>query len=123
MANYKGATPFNIPRPIAMPDGWNAETLAATKTLTLKDSMMQALDCGGSNRNVVLPSGHTKGRYFYIANKSDAAENITLQQPDGSTTAATINQNDMAIVYAADSVAAGASSGWALFFMLSGAIT
>jgi hypothetical protein len=122
MANYKGATPFNIPRPIAMPDGWNAETLSGDKTLTLKDSMMQALDCGGSSRNLHMPSGHTKGRYYYIANKSDAAEIFVVFQPDGSTEVCRIDQNDCAIIYAADSVAAGASSGWSLFFMFSGNI-
>ena len=123
MANYKCANPFNIPRPIALPDGWNAETLSGDKTLTLKSSIMQALDCGGSSRNLHLPSGHTKGRYYYIANKSDAAEIFVVYQPNGSTEVCRISQNDMAIVYAADSIAAAASSGWSLFFMVSGGIT
>ena len=123
MANYKGEVPFNIPRPIALPDGWNAETLSGDKTLTLKDSIMQALDCGGDSRNLHLPSGHTKGRYYYIANKSDAAEIFVVYQPDGSTEVCRISQIDMAIVYASGSIAAGATSGWSLFFMVSGAIT
>ena len=70
-----------------------------------------------------MPSGHTKGRFYHIANKSDAAEIFVVYQPDGSTEVCRIDQNDMAIVYAADSIAAGASSGWSLFFMVSGAIS
>ena len=33
------------------------------------------------------------------------------------------SQGDMAIVYATDDIADAATSGWALFFMVSGAIT
>ena len=123
MANFKSRASFKLNRALALVGGFNAETLAGTKTLTAKDSTFQALDCGGGARNVVLPAGEVKGRYFIIANKSDASENITLQQPDASSTAATINQNDMAIVYAADDIADAASSGWSLFFMVSGSIT
>ncbi len=123
MANFKGSNPFKIPRPIALPDGWNAETLSGDKTLTLKDAQMQALDCGGSSRNLHLPAGSVKGHYYQIANKSDAAEIFVVFQPDGSTEVCRISQNDMAIVFAADDVAAGATSGWSLFFMISGAIS
>ena len=120
---YKSRTSFKLNRAPAFVGGVNTETLAGTKTLTAKDSDWQALDCGGSGRTVVLPAGEVKGRRFYIANKSDAAENITVQQPDASTTAATINQGDMAMLEASADIADAASSGWSLFFMVSGAIT
>ena len=51
MANYKGSNPFKIPRPISLPGGWNAESLTTDKTLTLKDSIAQALDPGGGNKS------------------------------------------------------------------------
>lgn len=123
MAKFKGSNPFKIPRPLAFPNGWNAETLAGTKTLTLGDSIFQALDPGGSGRNVVLPSGFTKGRFYFIANHADAAEDLTVQQPDASTTAATISQNEMAMLYAADDIADSATSGWAIFFISTGSIS
>ena len=120
---FKGENPFKIPRPIRTPDAFNAETLAGDKTLTLKDAQWQALDCGGSSRNIHLPSGAIKGHFFHVANKSDAAEVLVMMQPDGSTQVCQVSQNDYAILYAADDVAAGASSGWSLFFMISGAIS
>ena len=84
---------------------------------------MQALDCGGDSRNLHLPSGSVKGHFYHIANKSDAAEIFVVYQPDGSTEVCRIDQNDYAIIYASDDVAAGAASGWSLFFMISGAIS
>lgn len=120
---FKGSNPFKIPRPVRYPDGWNAETLAGDKTLTLKDAQMQALDCGGDSRNIHLPSGSVKGHFYHIANKSDAAEVLVLTQPDGTTQVCQVSQNDYAIIYASDDVAAGAASGWSLFFMISGAIS
>ena len=120
---FKGSNPIKIPRPVRYPGGWNAETLAGDKTLTLKDAQMQALDCGGSSRNLHLPAGLIKGHFYHIANKSDAAEIFVVYQPDGSTEVCRISQNDYAIVYASDNVAAGAASGWSLFFMISGAVS
>ena len=120
---FKGSNPFKVPRPMRLPDGWNAETLAGDKTLTIQDAQMQALDCGGSSRNLHLPAGQVKGHYFHIANKSDAAEIFVVFQPDGSTEVCRIHQNDYAIVYASDDSATGAASGWSLFFMVSGSIS
>ena len=120
---FKGSNPFKVPRPMRLPDGWNAETLTGDKTLTIQDAQMQALDCGGSSRNLHLPAGQVKGHYFHIANKSDAAEIFVVFQPDGSTEVCRISQNDYAIVYASDDIAMGAASGWSLFFMVSGSIS
>lgn len=120
---FKGSNPFKIPRPVRHPGGWNAETLAGDKTLTLRDAQWQALDCGGSSRNLHLPSGSIKGHFYHIANKSDAAEIFVVYQPDGATEVCRISQNDYAIVYADDDIAASAASGWSLFFMISGSIS
>ena len=120
---YNGRSNFKLNRALALVDGWNAQTLAGDTTLTVKDSQMQAIDPGGAGRNVTLPAGETKGRFMFIANKADGAEGIALLQPDSSTSLATVHQNDMAIIYATDDIADAATSGWSLFFMVSGAIT
>jgi len=120
---YNGRSNFKLNRALALVDGWTAQTLAGDTTLTVKDSQMQAIDPGGAGRNVTLPAGETKGRFMFIANKADADEGIVLLQPDASTSLCTISQNDMAIIYATDDIADAATSGWSLFFMVSGAIT
>jgi hypothetical protein len=75
----------------------NTETLAGTKTLTAADSYHQNLDPGGSARNLVCPSGTgTQGGEFFLVNAADAAEAITVQQSDASTTVAVIDQNQSA---------------------------
>ena len=116
MAQYTGKNPFKIPRPIFMDGGFNEETLAGGKVLTYRDSQYQALDPGGSHRNIAMPAeGARAGSWFWIANKANAAENLVLQQPDASTTLATVNQNEAALVFCADDGAAAHSSGWSLF--------
>jgi len=118
---FNGSNPFKIPRPLALPGAWNAESLTGDKTLTLKDSIAQALDPGGGNKSVILPGGLVKGRFYVIANTGE--EVLIICQPNGSAEVGRADQNDMAIVYASDDVAAGASSGWSLFFMVSGSPT
>ncbi len=123
MANYTGKNPFQIPRPIRTPGGFNAETLAASKTLTYQDSQFQALDPGGSGRDVALPAaGARKGAFFWIANKANAAEALTLLQPDGSTNVCTIHQNEAAMVFCADDGATAGAAGWTLFALFTIAI-
>ncbi len=113
---YTGKNPFKVPRPIFAPGGFNVETLAGGKVLTFADSQYQALDPGGSHRNVAMPAeGARKGAYFWIANKADAAENLVLQQPDASTTLATLNQNEAALVFCLADGAAAHTGGWSLF--------
>tara|TARA_R100000458_G_C8172869_1_gene172691 strand:+ start:152 stop:520 length:369 start_codon:yes stop_codon:yes gene_type:complete len=120
---YNGRSSFKLNRALALVEGFTAQTLSGDTTLTVKDSQFQAIDPGGAGRNVTLPAGDVRGRFMFIANKADADEGIVLLQPNGSTVAATVSQNDMAIIYATDDIADGASSGWSLFFMVSGAIT
>lgn len=120
---YNGRSSFKLNRALALVEGWTAQTLAGDATLTVKDSQFQAIDPGGAGRNVTLPAGELRGRFMFIANKADADEGIVLLQPDAATSVCTVSQNDMAIVYATDDIADAATSGWALFFMVSGAIT
>ena len=40
---FKGSNPFKVPRPMRLPDGWNAETLAGDKTLTIQDAQAQTV--------------------------------------------------------------------------------
>ena len=120
---YNGRSSFKLNRALALVEGFTAQTLSGDTTLTVKDSQFQAIDPGGAGRNVTLPAGDVRGRCMFIANKADADEGIVLLQPDGSSVAATVSQNDMAIIYATDDIADGATSGWSLFFMVSGAIT
>ena len=120
---YNGRSSFKLNRALALVEGWTAQTLAGDATLTVKDSQFQAIDPGGAGRNVTLPAGELRGRFMFIANKADADEGIVLLQPDAATSVCTVSQGDMAIVYATDDIADAATSGWALFFMVSGAIT
>ncbi|MBN86836.1 MAG: hypothetical protein CL885_04865 [Dehalococcoidia bacterium] len=75
----------------------NTETLSGAKVLTAADAYHQNLDCGGSAREVDLPSGTgTQGGEVMITNASDAAEAITVKQSDSSTTVIVIDQNESA---------------------------
>ena len=71
----------------------------ATLTLVANDAYHQNLDANGSGRKVVLPAGDgTQGGRCMIINSSDAAEAITVQQSDASTTVLVIDQNESAEV-------------------------
>ena len=119
---FAGKNPFKIPRPISLPGGFEAKTLAGDLTITGLDSTYLALDPGGAGRNVDLPEPIDGGWYF-IANKADNPEDLTIRQADASTTLATLNQNDSAIVYALPDKADAAADGWALFMIFTGSIS
>tara|TARA_Y100000004_G_C8893924_1_gene403294 strand:- start:612 stop:977 length:366 start_codon:yes stop_codon:yes gene_type:complete len=119
---YTGKNPFKIPRPISMPGGFEAKTLDGDLVLTGIDSTYLAIDPGGAGRNVDLPEP-IEGAWYFIANKADDAEDITVRQADGSTTCATLNQNDAGIFYALADKADDAADGWALFMIFTGSIT
>jgi len=88
----------------------NTETLTGTKTLTAADAYHQNLDPGGSARTVVLPSGTgTQGGAVLITNAADAAEAITVQQSDASTTCIVIDQGESARI---ECNGVSAAAGW-----------
>lgn len=97
--------------------GWEEQTLTGGLTLTKKDSQFQRIDPDGA-RTVVLPSvtSSDEGYLVVIANAADAAENITVDDEDG-TTIGTANQNDLGIFFV-DKLGA-----WNLFWMISGSPT
>lgn len=78
--------------------GYNAQTAADTITLTAGDDLVQAIDPGGSGRNVVLPDlGSTGQGKVVIDNTADAAEVLTLQDAANSNaTVGTPTQNESA---------------------------
>jgi hypothetical protein len=98
---------------LVMKHAWSAETLAAARTLTWSDSEFQALDPGGSARDVTLPSAADDahaGAFFVIANKADADEDLAVKEGEG--TVATVAQNEVGIFYVS-------SNAWAHFCNLS----
>lgn len=83
------------------PDSYGEETLTGTTQLTAKSSQFLRLDPGGAGRNVDLPGPDegledNNGRQYMIVNTADAAENLTVRDPDGSTVAV-VSQNERCI--------------------------
>lgn len=115
--SFDGKNPFRVLRQTWNPGGWEKETLAGNKTLTHSDAQMLALDCGGSGRDVFLAAPR-KGAWIWIFNHSDAAENLSVKQADGSTPLATINQNESGLFYADADAADDSASGWKLMALL-----
>ncbi len=72
-----------------------SRTLSGTLTLTTADARFQVLDPGGAGRNVVLPAETSMagGEPFVIVNAADAAETLTVQDNDATTTVLTVAQN------------------------------
>jgi len=101
MATFKGGNPVKLVRRLVLDGGFNTETLGATRVLLDRDAHVQKLDPGGSAREVDLRKA-TKGDWFLIVNAADASENLTIKQPDSSTTLATVNQNEAALVFVED---------------------
>jgi hypothetical protein len=76
----------------------NIETLSGNKTLVVNDAFLQALDPGGSGRNIVLPA-ERKGLSVVVANTADGSEVLTIQEDAGSTTICTPTQNETATLW------------------------
>lgn len=69
-------------------------TLTGTKTLTDADFIMQFLDPGGAGRNVLLPPEANTNHTFWIVNKADAAETLTVKDDSAATTIGTVAQGE-----------------------------
>lgn len=79
--------------------GVNIQTLGATYTMTHDMPPLQFLDPGGAGRTVLLPTeADSKGLFFIITNRADAAEDLTVKEDSGTTTIGTISQNECAIL-------------------------
>lgn len=81
-------------------------TLSDDVTLTEADAQFQNMDPGGVARAVTLPT-ERNGLVFVIANRADAAENITIND-DGGATLATVSQDEVAY-------AVSDGDGWMVF--------
>ena len=79
--------------------GFTATTATGNITLTAGDSVIQAIDPGGSGRDVTLPDlGSTGQGKVVIDNTADAAEVLTLKDAaNGNATVGTPGQNESAI--------------------------
>jgi|TARA_Y100000310_G_scaffold232390_2_gene235218 hypothetical protein len=89
----------NEPRPVGFQEGiylaHATTTLAANLTLTVSSPQIQNLD-PAADRTVTLPAvGSSDGLMFYIANKGNALELITVQNA-GATKLATIGPGESA---------------------------
>jgi hypothetical protein len=75
--------------------GWysNTETLSGQKDLVDADLPIQYLDPGGSARDVILPVEAVANHSFWIINRADAAETITVKTV-GDVTIGTVAQNE-----------------------------
>ena len=77
--------------------GASIATLSGDLVLVNSSPKFQALDPGGSSRNVTLPAIDLR-KSFYFKNAADAAENLVIKNAGGSTIV-TLNQNEAAWVF------------------------
>ena len=90
---YINKIPMKIRQQIMLDGGVRIATLAGAETWDAYTAHIQFLDCGGAGRTITLPTAaDAEGRVFFIANTSDAAEDITI------TGAITISQNEAGII-------------------------
>ncbi len=106
----------------ALKGGYHESILTGGVTLDVTYPSIVGFDPGGAGRTVVLdgttagPGEATHhGMTRVIFNKADAAEDLTVDDADG-TTIGTISQNEGAVFYQDE------DSGWALVFIITGAI-
>jgi len=77
----------------------NIEAIAATRTLLVTDKQLQVLDPSGAARTVLLPAeADSDGLFFVVVNSADAAEVISVKEDSGTTTIASLLQNEQCIV-------------------------
>lgn len=87
---FTGTASRPLDRPLVLRKHMQAASLAGAATLTRLSPRMIALDPGGANRNVTLPTG-VDGDLFVIYNSADAAENLVIKNP-ATTTIATLSR-------------------------------
>lgn len=111
---------------VGMKGGYRTQLLADDVVLDHTYPSLIGLDCGGSGRLVTLDgvaaiapaSGDpaVDGLFRVIVNRSDGAEDLTVEDVDGGSIA-TISQNELGI-FSCDT-----DDGWVLVFILTGAIS
>jgi hypothetical protein len=67
----------------------------ATITLSLESADFWSIDAGGETRVVKLPVATTNGSKVVIANASNAAENISVTESDGTTENGVVGRDEV----------------------------
>ena len=81
----------------------NTETLTGDLVLDDSDFPIQFIDPGGSARDIDLPAESVDNHAFYIVNRADAAETITVKN-DAGTTIALLERYD-AVLFVSNGIA------------------
>ena len=92
---YTGKPFFKIPRPLLLSGGFEGKSISDGHTLTDRDSLFQAIDGGGSNRNVVLPA-EKDGRVYCILN-AGGSHNLDVQN-DAAVVLVSLAPKDVAVI-------------------------
>ena len=66
-------------------------------TMAFGDKVIQYLDPSGASRTVALPP-EQEGMLYMVVNTADAAEDLIVKEDSGTTTIATVAQNEMALL-------------------------
>jgi hypothetical protein len=91
----------------------DGQTLGGHVTITDSSGIVNAYDCGGSSRNVTLPTraAATDGVVRIFINLSTAGETLTIKE--ASTTLVVVNPGSMALAIATGTVEAPGTRAWA----------
>jgi hypothetical protein len=95
MAEFLGKNVPLLTRAIAFANGAGVSfvTLTGAQTVTLKSPQVSFTDPGGASRNVTYPDTKGAAMFWLVLNTADAAENLVLKDPAG-TTLVTVNQDE-----------------------------
>lgn len=93
------STPLEFGRigPMLMSELVAVWTANANITLTNKHRSVQCIDPAAA-RDLTLPALQV-GLWFFIANKANAAETITIKEAAGGTTVETVDQNESILLW------------------------
>ena len=101
MAQFASDVLFSIDTALQLKNGLNAETIATNKTLTYRDSTVQALKNVTGTLDVILPAAKS-GCGFWIKSRASSTSNIVVKDSAGNTFA-TLGAGNSVYVVADDS--------------------
>lgn len=104
--NLHGQQAFDMKMVAKTMFGTFVQTLAGTFTMDEDLPTVVAIDPGGAARDVLLPLAtvNNEGLAFFIINRADAAEAITIKDSTNTTTHGALAQNESAWVVLAGGV-------------------
>jgi hypothetical protein len=97
MATYASDVLFSIDTALQLVNGLNAETITTNKTLTYKDSTVQALKNVTGGLDVILPTPKT-GCSFWIKSRASSSSNIDVKDHNAATVAVLSAGNSVLVV-------------------------